>query len=117
MAHDERSRGDSPGLLRDLFTIAFANRRFRWTLAVIVAAPLVFYGVEDLCVRARFPLRDPYRQVAVHRVYMLHKSREKMNIINAEPGEQTCVRAVFPHLGYTPCWYLERHTEQQVDFQ
>ena len=108
---------DGHSLVRDLLTIAFANRRLRWTVAVVVAATFVFYGVEDLCVRARFPLSDPYRSITVHRVYTLHKSREKVNIVNAEPGEETCVRAVFPHLGYTPCWYLERHTEQQVDFQ
>jgi hypothetical protein len=108
---------DSHGLLRDVLTIAFANRRVRWALAVILAAPVVFYGIEDLSIRLRFPRADPFVQVTVHRFYALHKSREKMSVINTEPVEQTCVSALFPHLGYTPCWYLARHTEQRVDFQ
>ena len=117
MARDDTKREPTSSFLRDLLTIAFANRRVRWAAAIVIAAPLVLFGIEDICIRLRFPLRDPYRQVSVHRVYMLHKTREKMNIVNAESAEQTCVRAVFAHLGYTPCWYLERHTEQQVDFQ
>jgi len=27
---------------------------------------------------------------------------------------QTCVDALMPHFGYTPCWYLRRHTYQQI---
>lgn len=112
---DARERSSS--FLLDLLTIAFANRRVRWAAAAMLAAPLLFYVLEDVAIRARFPQREPFGQIAVHRYYALHKSREKMSIVNTEPEEQTCVRAVFPHLGYTPCWYLARHTEQRVDFQ
>ena len=117
MPHDTRPRDDSSSLLRDLFTIAFANRRLRWAAVAVIAAPIAFYLLEDLSIRMRFPRADPFAQVSVHRYYALHKTREKMSLINTEPVDQTCVSAVFPHLGYTPCWYLRRHTEQRVDFQ
>ena len=116
MAPDDRSRDDS-SLLRDLFTIAFATPWLRWAAVGFIAAPIAFYLLEDLSIRLRFPRGDPFGQVTVHRYYALHKSREKMSILNTEPAEQTCVRSAFPHLGFAPCWYLERHTEQRVDFQ
>lgn len=116
MARDGSHEGSSSFLL-DLLTIAFANRRLRWSAAALLAAPLLFYVVEDLSVRWRVPPRDAFGQVTVHRYYALHKSRDKMSIVNTEPEAQTCVHAVFPHAGYPPCWYLARHAEQRVDFQ
>lgn len=110
------SQGSS-SFLADLLTIAFAHRGVRWAVAVLVAAPFVLYAAEDLSIRARFPRREPFAQVTVHRYYALHKSKEKMTVINTEPQSETCVHALFPHLGYEPCWYLERHPEQRVDFQ
>jgi len=26
----------------------------------------------------------------------------------------TCVRALFPHLGYSPCWYLRRNSQKPI---
>jgi hypothetical protein len=31
------------------------------------------------------------------------------------PGPQECVNSLFPHLGDPPCWYLTRHTKQQIN--
>jgi hypothetical protein len=28
---------------------------------------------------------------------------------------QTCVRSLFPQLGYTPCWYLSRHATRRIE--
>ena len=28
---------------------------------------------------------------------------------------QTCVRSLFPQLGYTPCWYLSRHATKRIE--
>jgi hypothetical protein len=28
---------------------------------------------------------------------------------------QTCVRSLFPQLGYTPCWYLSRHAMKRIE--
>jgi len=27
---------------------------------------------------------------------------------------QTCVRSLFPHLGFSPCWYVNREKLQRV---
>src|ERR1035441_8539805 len=26
-----------------------------------------------------------------------------------------CVRSLFPHLGYIPCWYLRRHATKRIE--
>jgi hypothetical protein len=28
----------------------------------------------------------------------------------------TCVHSLFPHMGYQPCWYLSRHSEQRTNY-
>ena len=30
------------------------------------------------------------------------------------PVMQTCVRSLFPHLGFSPCWYVNREKLQRV---
>jgi len=32
----------------------------------------------------------------------------RVEIFYDQPQSQTCVHALFPHAGYTPCWYLDR---------
>jgi hypothetical protein len=29
------------------------------------------------------------------------------------PKAESCIHAMFPHFGYTPCWYAVRHTTVQ----
>lgn len=31
-----------------------------------------------------------------------------------QPQVETCVRAIFPHFGDAPCWYVRRHTIKQL---
>jgi hypothetical protein len=31
-----------------------------------------------------------------------------------QPQTETCVRAIFPHYGYSPCWYSRRRTMRTV---
>ena len=34
----------------------------------------------------------------------------RLDVYYDQPQMQTCVRSIFPWLGYQPCWYLRRHT-------
>jgi hypothetical protein len=78
----------------------------------------LLYAADDLCFYYRIPRnRETLGRVEVHRYYALHKSRTKTNFVFAEPENQVCVRALFPHSGHPPCWYLSRHSEQRIDFE
>lgn len=87
-------------------------------LAVVALLLAVVYAGDWLALRYRLGAgQDAYGSVTVRRYYALHKSRDKINFMFADPQDQTCVRSLFPHADYTPCWYLSRHTEQRVDFE
>jgi hypothetical protein len=34
----------------------------------------------------------------------------RLDVYYDQPQSQTCVRSIFPWLGYEPCWYVKRHT-------
>ena len=34
----------------------------------------------------------------------------RLDVYYDQPQSQTCVRSIFPWLGYEPCWYVQRHT-------
>lgn len=76
------------------------------------------FAAEELAVRVRVPpYSDPIGEIQVHRLYVLHKARNKVTILPSEWEPENCVRAMFPHLGHPPCWWLARHTEQEVDYE
>lgn len=78
---------------------------------------LVVLYVGDYCaVRYRIPYgRDPFGQVTVQPVYVIHEKNGKIEYQFADPEVDACVRSLFPHMGYSPCWYLSRHTEKQIN--
>ncbi len=39
----------------------------------------------------------------------------KVNVFYDQPETRTCVRSIFPWLGYQPCWYLSRHAIKTVN--
>jgi hypothetical protein len=39
----------------------------------------------------------------------------KVSVFYDQPQTQPCTRSLFPQLGYSPCWYLQRHTVRVVD--
>ncbi|HTV60915.1 MAG TPA: hypothetical protein VMJ93_18725 [Verrucomicrobiae bacterium] len=39
----------------------------------------------------------------------------RLEIFTDQPESVTCVHALFPHYGDSPCWYVSRHTTQQID--
>jgi hypothetical protein len=69
------------------------------------------YGGEDLWVRFR---GRPVEHVKVDRVYAAMNRWNEVEYSVGTPVMETCIDALMPHLGYVPCWYLRRHTFQQV---
>ena len=86
---------------------------------VLIAAALLIcavYAGDYLSVRFRIPKgRDPFGTVQVRRYYSAMKKDGKPDFYFDQPQNQTCVRSLFPHFGYSPCWYLERHKVQKID--
>ena len=53
----------------------------------------------------------PFGQVTVQPYYAVHQKNGKTEYDFAPTEVDICIHAVFPHLGYNPCWYANRHRD------
>jgi hypothetical protein len=84
---------------------------------VLVAVALLIcavYAGDYLCVRFRIAKGSAFATVQVQRYYSVMKKDGKPDFYFDPPQNQTCVSSLFPHFGYVPCWYLNRHKTQKI---
>jgi hypothetical protein len=87
-------------------------QRAALALAVLAAA---VYAADYLLLR--FRIRESaqvFGTVTIYRYYAVEEKNHKTEYMSNGAADQTCVHSLFPHLGYAPCWYLSRHTEQRI---
>ena len=83
------------------------------SLAVLLASVWV---CDYAVVRYRIlKSRNPFGVVKVERYYAVHRKDGRVEFLFQDPEDQACVHSLFPHAGYTPCWYLNRHSEKRID--
>ena len=83
---------------------------------LVVAIVAVYYMLELISVKYRIPAsREPLSTVEITKLYAILQKDGKTSYEAGEPETQTCVNSIFPHLGYSPCWYVRRHRIQQVN--
>ena len=83
--------------------------------ASLLLLAVLFIG-DSLSVRYRFPgNRDPFGTVEVETYYAVLKKDGKTEYIQGDTENQTCVRSLFPHNGYWPCWYANRNKVKRID--
>jgi hypothetical protein len=80
--------------------------------ALIVLAFLIDYGVFRLRVVTG---KQAYGSVVVRRYYAVLQKNGRTEFLFDPPEPWTCVKSLFSHEGYPPCWYLTRHPEQRTD--
>ena len=87
-------------------------RRF----ALIVAASIsLIYAGDYAWVRLRIlTTHAAYEVVKVRPYYAVRQKDGKDEFYFLQPRDETCVRSLFPHLGYNPCWYVRRHARQRI---
>lgn len=52
--------------------------------------------------------------IEVRRYWEIPNKSGKFDYSFDPPVMQTCVHSLFPHLGYSPCWYVNRQRLQRV---
>lgn len=85
-------------------------------LRILIAAlvTLAFgYGADDVVLHYR---RQPLGSVTIQRYDAIAEKNNKTEFAFETPVTETCVHSLFPHLGYKPCWYLARHSEQRINY-
>jgi len=90
--------------------------RFVWKIVLwgclgLVGLSAFIYASDDLW--ARFHGR-PVEQMHVGRIYAAMNHWNQVEYSVGPSVMETCVDALMPHFGYVPCWYLRRHTVQQI---
>ena len=85
-------------------------------VAVVVLAGVTYAG-DYLQLRYRvWRNAGPFGTVQVERYYAVHEKNNKVEFMFPhETQNQDCVHSLFPHMGYSPCWYLNRNREQRID--
>jgi hypothetical protein len=94
----------------------------QWVAIVALGLLGVTYAGDYLYVRARVSGADQgasqganggsdgiYGSVKVQRYWEIPQKNGKTDYSFDPPSEQTCIHSIFPHGGYSPCWYLSRH--------
>jgi hypothetical protein len=85
-------------------------------VGAVMLLALITYAGDYLTVRYKIPNgRDPFSAVTVQPYYAIHEKNGRTEFDFAQPQSQVCVRSLFPHFGYSPCWYLKRHADKRID--
>ena len=87
------------------------------TLVVVVVLLAALYVGDYLSVRLRMSGSNylgVLGSIQIRRYWEIPSKSGKFEYSFDAPQMQTCVHSLFPHLGYTPCWYLNRNKLQRV---
>lgn len=85
-------------------------------LIVFALVAALVYAGDYLWARYRLPHReDAFDSVTVTPLYVIHEKNSKVEYQLAQPQNEVCVRSLFPHFGYEPCWYVKKHIEKRID--
>jgi hypothetical protein len=79
-------------------------------LALLGITGLIYIG-DGLW--ARYQGR-PTEQIKVDHIYATMNHFNQVEYAVGPSAMETCVDALMPHFGHTPCWYLRRHTLLQI---
>ena len=85
-------------------------------LGGVLLLSVSFYAADWLSLRYRvWKHQDAFGSVSVTPEYVIHEKNGRTEYQFAQPQDQVCVHSLFPHFGYSPCWYVSRHQEKRID--
>jgi hypothetical protein len=84
-------------------------------LIIAVVFVGILYLADFLSVRFRIPRRDSVGTVTVHTTYVVKLKNGRTEYDPADDQNVNCSNSVLPQFGLKPCWYLRRHTDQQIN--
>jgi hypothetical protein len=91
----------------------------RIAVLIVALAAMVYAGDYALVrLRAAYPrLGNAFDSMQVVRLLAipLKNGRVDYQLDALQPeATVTCVRSLFPHLGYQPCWYVRRQSQKPI---
>ena len=85
-------------------------------LITVILTLAVFYVGDFLALQYKIPKgRAQFGVVRIQSYYAVGLKSGKTEFMFLGPKNQTCVNSLFPHWGYSPCWYLKRKKTQRIN--
>ena len=76
---------------------------------------LLLYAGDYASAKFRPPgNRETLGSVDVRVMWAIKLKNGRIDYQFGDVETQPCLHAIFPHLGYTPCWYLTRHKIHEI---
>ncbi len=83
----------------------------------LVVAVLLAWCADLAWLHARLANRvDVTDSVQVDVFVTVPLKNGRVGVMPGDTEVDKCARALFPHLGLPPCWYLRRHTTRRIDY-
>jgi hypothetical protein len=87
----------------------------RALIIVFVSLSILYIG-DYVSIRYRMVKnRTPFGVVTVQRYYAVPQKNRKTEYYFDQPENQGCIHSLFPHFGYSPCWYLNRKKVKRIN--
>ena len=83
-------------------------------IVIVVLVCVLIYAADFVSLRIGFPRREKTASVTVHTMYAVKLKNGKTEYDDGGDLVVSCSNSLFPQLGFTPCWYLSRHPNQQI---
>ena len=91
-------------------------RYLKRSIAALILVLAIVYAADWAWVECKASwLTGAFGAVEVQRYYAVKQKDGKTEFLFDNPAKETCVNSIFPHRGHDPCWYLRRHSRQQVN--
>jgi len=88
----------------------------RRAIFALVLGTAAIYLVDYAVLRFRVATNSsPFGTVTVRPYYAVPQKNHTTEFLVGDPTDETCVRALFPHLGDSPCWYLRGHQDRRTN--
>ena len=85
-------------------------------LKIALVSLSILYISDYALIRYRMAKnRSPFGTVPVQRYYAVPQKNRKTEFYFDQPQDQSCIHSLFPHFGYSPCWYLNRKRVKQIN--
>ena len=85
------------------------------SMPALTAICVLLYAADYLIWRYKLATgHGPYSTVTVQFYYAIEEKNGKTEYDYQPPQPDTCVNAVLPHAGYSPCWYERKHPEKEI---
>jgi len=85
-------------------------------LKIALVSLSILYISDYALIRYRMAKnRSPLGTVTVQRYYAVPQKNRKTEFYFDQPQDQSCIHSLFPHFGYSPCWYLNRKRVKQIN--